>query len=133
MARIDGWEVRLNDVIDAALHEPFVWGQQDCSLFAAKCADAVNGTSIEAKHRGRYKTLRGATGRMKRLGGCEGVLRSEGFVKVLTLFAQRGDIVIINQEGREAMGVINGGKIVAASHDGLVFLPMTEAVGVWRK
>jgi len=120
-------------VVDDAINRPFVWGDHDCSLFAARCADAVHGTKIEAKHAGRYKTARGAAGRVKRAGGMSGLLEAEGFTSKHQNFAQRGDLAIIDQDGREALGVVLGGQIGAAGVDGLVMIPISAAKEVWAK
>ncbi|MCF6304406.1 MAG: hypothetical protein L3J33_03435 [Rhodobacteraceae bacterium] len=123
----------MSAVIDAAVGCSFVWGEHDCTLFAARCADAVWGGDIESKHRGKYKTLRGANGRISRHGGLIAGLEGEGFVEISPAFAQRGDIAIVRQDGRDALGVVFNGKIAATSLQGLVFVPVNKAQGVWRK
>jgi hypothetical protein len=133
MSKLTGWEGRLSSVVDDAVNRKFIWGEHDCSLFAARCADAVYGTKFEAANTGKYKTARGAAGRVKRLGGYDAHLRKLGFNPVLKSFAQRGDTAIIEQDGREALGVVMGPNIVAASTDGLAFVPVGDALGVWRK
>lgn len=133
LMRKEGWEGRLNAVIDNSLQTPFEWGRHDCSLFAMRCTDAVYGTEIEGKHCGRYKTARGAAGRVKRAGGFNGALTGEGFTSLATAFAQRGDLVVVDQDGREALGVVLSGRIAAVGIDGLVFIPMDRAIEVWCK
>ncbi len=131
--RSAGWETSLANILDAARSTPFEWGKHDCTLFALRCADAVWGTDVEAKHSGKYKTARGAAGRVKRLGGFSKALQNEGFARVPTLFAKRGDLAVVEQDGREALAVVVGGKVAAAGIDGLVFISLECVKGVWSK
>ena len=124
MTRNDDWPEALAGFIDARRNEPFAWGSNDCALFAADAIKEMTGVDLAENLRG-YTTAQGATRKINSAGGMR------NFAAALTEkhhgLAQRGDVVLVEVEGRETFGVVVGnGKWCAPGVDGLVFRPMDE-------
>ena len=129
--RPDGWEQRLYKSLDN--QSPFVWGQSDCCLFAADAVKAMTGTDPAKEFRGRYKSEKGAARILARLGGLRKAIGSVMSEEINPLLAQRGDIVLLNNSGREIAGVIKSrGQISAKGVSGVIELPIRDAVCAWR-
>jgi hypothetical protein len=128
-ARAPGWESRLLTVVEHAALCPFAWGTNDCCLFALRCAEAVTGLSdlVILKP---YKSARGALREVKRLGGLEQAASDALGAPLLNpLRAQRGDIVLVEQDGPFdglALGVCLGADAHLTGPQGLVSIPMTD-------
>ena len=132
--RIEGWETRLNDVIEAALYRPFRWGENDCCLFAAECVKAVTGADVGSPYRGLYDSAQGAACLLDELGGLEGAVRFAGFPEIPPAMAQRGDLAIAPNDGREVLGIVDmtARQIAVPGENGLMFLPVSVASKAWR-
>lgn len=129
--RPDGWEQRLYESLEN--QGPFVWGQSDCCLFAADAVKAMTGTDPAKEFRGRYKSEKGATRILAKLGGLRKAIGSVMGEEINPLLAQRGDIVLLNNAGRGIAGVINSrGQISAKGVSGVIELPIRDAVCAWR-
>ena len=131
--RCEGWEKKLADVIKQRRFATFVWGQHDCCLFAADCALAITGTDWAADFRGQYDSAAGAAKQIAKRGGFEAMitgLLGDPLASVTT--AQRGDVVMVDQDGHPALAVCCGATVVAAGISGLVFRPLTDGLLAWR-
>lgn len=133
--RAEDWPERLADCLEAARRKPFAWGKHDCVLFAADVVLAITGTDPAAGARGQYHDAAGA----RRWLGSRTL--ADALVEVLgdpirPAFAQRGDLVILGMERDrhwpEAAGVCLGERAAAPGDEGLIFLPMSEALLAWR-
>jgi hypothetical protein len=125
--RYEDWEKRLNDYLNTV--GPFEWGANDCCLFAANAVMAMTGEDYAKEYRG-YKTAKGALGKLKDLG-VEGVATKALGESKPPLFAQRGDVVAVKTNEEIALGICIGAKIAAVGQDGLVMLPMSQAIQAW--
>jgi hypothetical protein len=47
-------------------------------------------------------------------------------------FAQRGDIVLLDLDGRMTLGVCVGSEVAAPADLGMVMMPMSAAVAAWK-
>ena len=104
--RIEHWEDQLYAYIEASKDLQFVWGQNDCSLWAAKWLDIVNGSNIVVDWLGLNGDEEGATALMAERGfaNCEAVADSLFAAKHIRM-ASRGDMVL-HQSG--ALGICDG-------------------------
>jgi hypothetical protein len=125
--RHEDWEKRLNEFLDTV--GPFEWGTNDCCLFAANAVLAMTGEDYAKPYRG-YKTAKGALSRLKDIGVAGVATNALGAPKA-PLFAQRGDVVSFDAGDGIALGVCIGAKIAAVGQDGLLMLPMNEAIQAW--
>lgn len=126
--RLDDWEKRLNDHLENV--GAFKWGTNDCCMFAVKCVNVMTGVDHGKKFRG-YKTGLGAMKHLNEYGGVEGIATAcLGEAKQPKL-AKRGDVVSLENDDAIALGICVGDKIAAIGKDGVVFVPMKNALKAW--
>ena len=126
--RVDGWESRLTDAIEAARHCPFVWGTHDCALFAADVVLAITGVDYAETLRGNYSTRHEAMATIMALGyrslsGYIGTL----FNEVPTSQARRGDLVLFDN----SLGVCAGHVSFFVAESGLDSRQTAECERAW--
>lgn len=138
--RNNDWPEALSAAVNAARHRPFVWGSNDCALFAADVIEAMTGTDVAKKFRGKYKTARGAAGQMKRFAGggipelADKIAEQYGLDAIEPAFAQRGDVVQLDagDDIGPCLGICIGANFVAAGPDCLSEWPLVHAQRAWR-
>ncbi|MCU1251539.1 MAG: hypothetical protein JWQ49_4568 [Edaphobacter sp.] len=118
---------------------PFVWGSNDCALFAADAILANTGTDIAEDFRGKYTTQLGALKTIREVTGGTSIAdaaaycaNKHGLVEhTHPLLAKRGDLVVIDNSGTLIAGVVhlNGHDVVSVSETGLVRLPIADLNG----
>jgi len=102
-----GWEVRLDALINEYYFTPFVWGENDCFIFAHDILKAVSGVDVIAPYRGQYKDEESARALLEKHAGGKYEASFSGLERVENpAFAQRGDVGIIEIEGKEYCGGI---------------------------
>ncbi len=143
MKRINGWEGRLADYLEERRTMPFEWGTHDCCRFACTGLAAQGLTDPMAGVRA-YKTARGATAAIKRLGdtlddAATALAAKAGLVEVAPAFAGRGCVVLgdIETPGGEiepALGLVDmdGTQAQFAGEDGLVWRPIKDCRRAWQ-
>jgi len=130
--RKDTWDVDLMKFIQSRSKTPFQWGEHDCTLFAADCAKVMTGIDLAEKYRG-YSTETGAALIIGRAGSLRNLINetlSES--EISPKMARRGDWILFDNEGAEAVGVCVGTMFTAAGKEGLVMRKMSDAITVWR-
>lgn len=126
MTRFLDWPERLNDFLEGRRERPFSWGDNDCVLFAADAVLAMAGEDIVALWRG-YDNEREALRRLRDVGGMRGLMEIVGLPEKPVGLAQRGDLVLVMNDGRETFGVVAGhGHWCGPGEDALVFRPLTD-------
>ncbi len=101
MKRLPDWRSRLFAVIQNS-NRPFEWGENDCALFAARCAEAVLGIDYAEGWRGTYSDMDGAMAALAAHGYTDlpslliGILGAEA--EIHPSRARRGDLVLIQTE-----------------------------------
>jgi hypothetical protein len=132
MSRVPDWQVALAECVAARALVPFAWGAQDCALFAADCAQVCTGHDPAAGLRGTYHDALGAARVLAQFGGLAAIAAERFGEEVPVLFAQPGDIGLIETEGRDSLCVWTGGAWHAPGKDGLVAFTLDRAKKVWR-
>lgn len=125
------WQNRLNVVMKAAIERPFSWGEHDCCLFAADCAQAMCGEDYAAEWRGTYDSELGAKKAILRGGGSLEKVLARFLDEVPVKLAQRGDIAIVENAGTKCAGVVYSGVVWVPGENGLVSLRV-KPMSVWR-
>lgn len=125
------WHNRLIAVIRAAEKRPFLWGEHDCCLFAADCAEAMTGDSFAHGWRGTYASETGAKKALLRGGGSLEKVLAKYLDEVPVKMAQRGDIAIVENAGTRCAGVLYGGAVWVPGATGLVCLRV-KPLSTWR-
>lgn len=127
--RFQNWPVLLAEFIESRREAAFQWGERDCCLFAADAVFAITGQDFGADYRGQYDSALGAHRIINDAGGVPALVP---FEEVDPGFAQRGDVVMLDQDGRDVLGVHLGSTIAAQGVDGVVLVPPSAARKVWR-
>ncbi|NJQ19566.1 hypothetical protein HCO69_07955 [Pantoea sp. LS15] len=125
------WHNRLIAVIRAAEKRPFLWGEHDCCLFAADCAEAMTGENFADGWRGTYDSETGAKIALLRGGGSLEKVLAKYLDEVPVKMAQRGDIAVVENAGTRCAGVIYGGAVWVPGEAGLVCLRV-KPMSTWR-
>lgn len=125
------WHNRLIAVIRAAEKRPFLWGEHDCCLFAADCAEAMTGDNFADGWRGTYDSETGAKKALLRGGGSLEKVLAKYLDEVPVKMAQRGDIAVVENAGTRCAGVIYGGAVWVPGGEGLVCLRI-KPLSTWR-
>ncbi len=139
--RLD-WPEQMAAAVHIATVRPFEWGVQDCALFTCNVVLAMTDTDLAARFRGKYTTPHGAYRLLKKICGgglselAEQMAKKHGCAEVPWTFARRGDVVLIpvsSGENSEALGICDGQHTLVANRDGgLLRLPISQALKVWR-
>lgn len=132
--RIDGWETRLFEVVEAARHEPYQLGSHDCFRFACSSIEALTGVDRWPEFAG-YRTKRDALVRIARHGKSAESAGDWfcGSPSVSTSRAQRGDILLLQTEdGEQHLGVCLGAQAAFLHERGLLFVPTLTCICAWK-
>lgn len=130
MRRLSGWPDRLIAYIDARAEAPFAWGPNDCCTYAADGVMAITGEDPMPELRGAYADAASALRLI-----AEKPLRdrlAEKFTTVPTGMARRGDVAIVNQEGREIVMIVEGATLVGPGAEGAVRLPRKAMLAAFK-
>lgn len=134
MTRKQRWPSILAEQVEAARDKQFEWGTHDCALWAADVVLAMTGVDVAAAYRGAYTDEASAREAMLRIDG--GGLRAIGnraFGPALNNVAmtQRGDVALVEIDGREAAGIVLGATVAVPGPRGLQFAPLDSIVAAW--
>jgi hypothetical protein len=123
MRRYSFWRTALFDYVHAVSARQFQWGQHDCALFAAGAVQAMTGEDFASKYRGRYKTLKGGFGLLKKAGFANHADMAASLLEeVHPSLAQVGDVAAIEENGAIGLGIVQGERIY-------VLRPGTAGIG----
>ena len=156
VTRIEGWEQRLSELIEAARKQPYVLGEHDCLKVALCSVEAMTGRALWPLFQGRYSTTAEARrliantdnwpafydGAISREQAHEAVRKfGSHFDAAFSLlfrehpmpapYARRGDVCKYTDEDSH-LGVCIGATVAVLKADGLAFVPVTRCDHVWR-
>lgn len=129
MIRLENWPSLLTEFIESRREMPFLWGTSDCCLFAADAVQAITGTDFAAQWRGTYSDARGALAHIEAAGGVPALVP---FEEIEPGYAQRGDVVMLDMDGRDVLAVHLGNVIAGQGPEGVTFVLNNAAVKAWR-
>lgn len=133
MRRHDNWPTLLVAFIEERRHAPFAWGSNDCCLFAADWIRRATGNDIAQKFRGEYDSALGAQRFVVEGGGVEELIANAGAKRLPISFAQRGDLVSMDNGDGVALGVCVGHLSAFVGKNGLQFFNHANpAATCWR-
>jgi len=119
ITRLENSEKLLSQYLRERIAAPFVWGQNDCILFAADAVMAMTGTDLAADYRGTYSDEAGAAALLESLGGIESLITNSLGIEPHQNWrrAFRGDVVLIDGgNGRLAAAIVaDKGEFLAAA------------------
>lgn len=130
--RCPDWRLQLDALLHARHKMPFLWGVNDCALFAADCVKVMVGCDLAAPWRG-YSTARQAAIRMKVNGGLHAMATRALGAPIDPVHAAPGDVVLVQlASSRPALGLCTGKHVIGPSSIGLVAVEMACALHAWR-
>ncbi|MBS0430496.1 MAG: hypothetical protein JSR41_24685 [Proteobacteria bacterium] len=129
--RTRNWQAALSAFIAERRSVPFAWGSNDCCLFAADAVQAMTGVDHAAELRGYGSALEAAR-LIEARGGLERIASDALGEPVAPVFASVGDVVLIDNEGRELLALCNGTTALAPGELGMVVLGMDAAKAAWK-
>lgn len=155
LTRRDDWPEQLGALIEERAFVPFVWGVNDCALFACDAIQTTVGIDVAAPFRGRYDSAASASAamlgfiaerdrpfleiaqedRQELLEHVAEIIAAEHELREVEIpFARRGDAVLFEGEHGATLGVVgmDGMTIVAPGPTGLLARPLAEARRAWR-
>lgn len=129
-----GWPELMDAYLARTEHTPFAWGKHDCCTFVCDGATAITGGfSPMADLAGTYQSERGAYRLIRDAGGLQHLVTERfGIPLASPLLAQRGDAVLVDQDGTELLALCLGSTWTAAGATGRVTGSMEAAVVAWR-
>ena len=134
MKKRDDWKQRLRAYLAAQSDVPFSYGQNDCGSFAGGAVEAMAGENPHVLVAGKYKTMKGALRALKRAGHEDHVAYAASVLTEIDnpLFAQFGDIAVVDSPEGPALGVVVGAHIEVRAPHGRGLVPLTDAVRAFR-
>lgn len=129
--RLHDWQLRFSDFVQTRAHVPFAWGRNDCCLFAADAVQALTGIDHAAALRG-YDNAIAAQRLIYARGGIRRIATDALGLEIKPVFASVGDLVLLENAGRELLAVCNGTCALAPGGDGMAVLSMNAALAAWR-
>jgi hypothetical protein len=133
MKRLNDWHARLVGYLHSATSTPFQYGHHDCTLFAAGAVRAMTGEDLAEGYRGRYTTLSGGLRVLRKAGYASHVdLVASVFEEVEPVFAVPGDLVVIESEDGDALGVVQGEAVYVLGMAGLSLVSAERARRAFR-
>lgn len=132
--RVDGWERRLDAVIEAARGEPYELGRHDCFRMACHVIEALTGADRWPEFAG-YRTKREALAKIAVHGATFEAAGDWFFggARMDWKRARRGDIMAIaTTDGEKHLGVCMGERAAFLAPDGLIWVAASSALCAWR-
>lgn len=132
--RLEGWERRLDAVVEAARERPYALGEHDCFRVACRVLEALTGVDRWPEFSG-YTTRREA---MRKLAEYGSTFEASGDwffgdTSIGVRWARRGDICCIQTEdGEKHLGVCLGAETALLAPDGLTYVPTLTCLCAWR-
>lgn len=126
------WPVLLNEWVESSRSKPFEWYAWDCCSAAAAWVQQCTGTDVFEQYAGRYVTAQVANRIIKKAGGLKPLVEAALGDDVGAAFAGRGDVVLVDIEGRESLAVCLGNVAAGPGKDGLVFIGRGAWQCAWR-
>jgi hypothetical protein len=134
--RLENWEEKLALFLISRQTQAFVWGTNDCILFAADAVKETTGVDLAAEVRGAYNSESTAALILNERGGLEAAITTAFGYAPHTAWAKthRGDVVLAQAGGTLCAGVsVGDGQIAvpAPTAKNIVRLPLNAARKIW--
>lgn len=126
--RRQGWELRLNAVLETARRRPYVLGESDCLRVACETVAALTGVDFWPRFAG-YKTRRGALVTIARVAPslAEAVSVTLGVKQSGVFAAWRGDLLLFRDDsGEDHIGVSCGSTVALTAPEGWLLIPLSH-------
>jgi hypothetical protein len=132
IARREDWPLVLNQWVDDNRSAPFEWHRWDCCSAAADWVRVCTGRDLFAAWADRYQTGAVAQRLIKKAGGLRALIEGVLGPALPAEWAQRGDVVLVEIDGRESLAVCLGGVAAGPGEDGMAFVKLEGWLCAWR-
>lgn len=126
------WPLHLEHFIACRTAAPFVWGKNDCAIFAADAVQAITGQDPAPAGLRHHTTARQAYRAIARHGGLEGIATASMGEPITVQQATVGDVLLVKAGKRDALAICNGTSALMPSAHGLVSVGLKSARMAWR-
>lgn len=140
MRKID-WDVRLTEVVNDNIRTPFAWWSHDCGSFSlGKCVEAVTGANLFSDIP-KYDDEAGGIAMMAGRGAADVEQFAALFFPKWTdeapgnnapQCARRGDIGVVDIDGRKILVVVTGAMCAAPGKRGIHYIPRTKMIAAFK-
>lgn len=130
--RLRDWPERLDDVMRRSAGSPFAWGVQDCCTFASDCVRALTGVDVMDTLAKTYDSALQAAHVIEAHGGLRAAVTALLGPECDPATVTVGDVLLVQNEGRELVAVCNGTNAVAPGPAGLGMLADPVVLAAWR-
>ncbi len=131
--RHPNWRPALRDYVEDVARKPFRYGSHDCALFTAGAVKAMTGVDYARGWRSQYRSLAKGRKLLAEKGHKDHVaLVASLYPEIPVLRAQVGDIAVLDGDGGDALGVVQGALVWAADPNGLRSVPLIQAKRAFR-
>lgn len=133
LTRTEGWEARLTELFEKERAAAFDWDEHNCVTFAGCAVMALTGARSLGYPVCPYaQTALAAARALDELGGLEAAAsRVLGTPSGDWRRLRRGDIALVELDGRALLTVCTGRTLCAPGPQGLEHLPLKAALKVW--
>ena len=128
LQRQQGWELRLNAVLESARRRSYVLGESDCLKVACETVAALTGVDFWPRFIG-YTTKRGALVTIARIAPSlgEAVTATLGTQPQRVFAAWRGDLLLFRDaDGEDHLGVSCGPNVALTAPEGWLLIPLSH-------
>lgn len=126
----------VETVLKVELAKPYAYGQSDCLFMGLAMADALHGSILSEKYRGKYKTLRGAQKFIRKIGHTSLV---DAFAAELDqepkggAEARLGDIaILLLEDGAEHVAICIGTRFVTKTEYGRQDYDLSKVIAAFH-
>lgn len=127
--RTSDWPEKLAEYLHQKRDVPFSWGTNDCASFACDAVFSMTGERLAIPV---VETPEAYVQLLQDSGPLGDIVTSYLGEPIHPAFAQRGDVVLLQVEQRDTLGICVGESLAGPGLDGLVLIPMSLAVSAWR-
>ena len=133
--KLENWPGAFASALSHVQNKPFIWGENDCCLFACNCILAITGVDLARTFRG-YNTANEATAHIAGYGGLyelvSAICREHGMPEIPPRQARRGDPVLFEGGFGLTLGICVGDKVVAPGRNRLSSYGILKGLHAWR-
>lgn len=138
MIRVKNWRNQLYDFIEIHRKLPFIWGRNDCCLFACTAVQAMTGIDIASDFRGKYSSGREALAVLQKLGyaSVEDVANKKaseyGIEEIPLQFTKFGDVLLQHGPFGSQLGLCINTHIAVPGPEGIEIMMKNSVLKAWR-
>ena len=136
MKKTDGWEQRFHHFLVENRNRPFVWGEWDCCIFTNAAVKEITGQDLipsELSWTDEESAIKAIEGYGRTLGmSVAKAAKAAGLTTVDSCKAQKGDVVVVKENGGQVAGICDGHAVLCPSDDGFTYRPKDQIQRVFR-